>query len=79
MNYKPNATAWPRVLLLLLPLSYGCAQVHAVALDCPPRPVLPVELAKEPPPQGIFLACLTELSQGTSVPSCVTLRSFVNK
>jgi len=79
MNYKPNEIVWRLALLPSLLLSYGCAQVHAVALDCPVRPELPSALAKPPPPEGTFLRCLQELSQGTSAPSCATLSSWLSE
>jgi hypothetical protein len=78
MDYKRNVIACGTTWLLGLCLVSGCASVQqAVAVDCPSRPVLPVALAREPPPEGTALKCLQELSQGlTSAANCSLLRSW---
>jgi hypothetical protein len=79
LRSNPNVIGCRLALLLLLLQCCGCAQVHAVAVECPPRPELPAPLAKAPPQEGTFLACLQELSQGqTSGPNCAILHAWAN-
>ena len=49
LRSNPNVIGCRLALLLLLLQCCGCAQVHAVAVECPPRPELPAPLAKAPP------------------------------
>ena len=78
MGIKLNWIACRLTLPVGLLLLSACASVpQAVAVECAPRPVLPVELAREPPREGAGQACLQELSRGQILgQACNYLRSW---